>query len=51
MLALAVGLCGLQGINTDGMVALPLLLLLLAAGAFQGLYVAVVAAGLGLARR
>lgn len=53
LLALAAGLCGLQGINTGGMVALtlPLLLLLLAAGLFQGLYVAVVAVGLGLTRR
>ena len=53
VLAVAVGICGWQGIATGGMVAvtLPLLLLLLAAGLFQGLYVALVALGLGLTRR
>ncbi len=49
----AVALCGWQGISTGGVAAvtLPLLLVVLLAGAFQGLYVVVVAAGLSLSRR
>ena len=53
LMAGGVALCGWQGVATGGITAvtLPLLVLVLLAGAFQGLYVAVVAVGLSLTRR
>lgn len=53
LLAAAAGLAGWLGVSTEGAAALllPLLLLAVAAGAFQGLYVAVVALLLSLTSR